>query len=169
MANLIGLYNAGFLTSVHTIGNGLVLLCERPEQRAELCEKPELAPGYVEEILRYKTPVQFSVRWATQDSEIMGVQVPAGGEALVLLSAANWDPRRYPDPEVFNPHRPDNHTMSFSVGPHYCLGAALSRLEFQLALPMLLRRFPKLALAGPPRTLDLLTFHGYKEIPITIE
>jgi cytochrome P450 len=59
--------------------------------------------------------------------------------------------------------------MSFSVGPHYCLGAALSRLEIQLALPRLLSRFPKLALAGRPRTLDLMTFHGYAEIPVTLE
>jgi cytochrome P450 len=166
--NLIGLYNAGFLTSVHSIGNGLVLLLERPAARAELCDRPEVSPAYVEEILRYKTPVHFGVRFAAADTEIMGVPVPAGGEALVLLGAANRDPRRFADPDVFDPWRPDNHTMSFSVGPHYCLGAALSRLEIQVALPMLLRRFPKLALAGPPSTLDLLTFHGYQKIPITI-
>ena len=168
VVNLIGLYNAGFLTSVHSIGNGLTLLLDRPEARAELLARPELSAAYVEEILRFKTPLQFTVRWASEDTEIMGVPVPAGTEALVLLGAANRDPRRFPDPDVFDPSRPDNHTMSFAVGPHYCLGAALSRLELQLALPMLLRRFPKLALAGPPRTLDLLTFHGYKEIAVTI-
>jgi cytochrome P450 len=169
VANLIGLYNAGFLTSVHSIGNGLMLLAERPQLRAELATRPELAPAYVEEILRYKTPVQFGVRWAEKDTEVMGVPVPAGGEVLVLLGAANRDPRRFPEPDVFDPHRPDNHPMSFSVGPHYCLGAALSRLEIQLALPLLLRRFPELSLAGSARTLDLMTFHGYAEIPITIE
>lgn len=168
VANLIGLYNAGFLTSVHSIGNGLMLLLDRPEALAELRDQPQTAPAYVEEILRYKTPVQFGVRWASADTEIMGVPVPAGGEALVLLGAANRDPRRFPHPDVFDPTRPDNHPMSFSVGPHYCLGAALSRLEIQLTLPMLLRRFPKLSLAGTPRTLNLLTFHGYQEIPITI-
>ncbi|MFG2038440.1 cytochrome P450 [Dactylosporangium sp. NPDC048998] len=168
VSNLIGLYNAGFLTSVHSIGNGLILLLDRPEAHAELTNRPELAPAYVEEILRFKTPVQFGVRWAAADTEIMGVPVPAGGEALVLLGAANRDPRRFADPDVFDPSRPDNHPMSFSVGPHYCLGAALSRLEIQLALPMVLRRFPRLSLAGPPRTLDLMTFHGYQEIPVTI-
>ncbi|GAA2386443.1 cytochrome P450 [Dactylosporangium salmoneum] len=168
VSNLIGVYNAGFLTSVHSIGNGLILLMERPAHRAELRDKPEVAPAYVEEILRYKTPVQFGVRYATEDTEVMGVPVPEGGEALVLLGAANRDPRRFSDPDVFDPHRPDNHTMSFSVGPHYCLGAALSKLEIQLALPMVLRRFPRLALAGSPRTLDLMTFHGYQEIPVTL-
>jgi cytochrome P450 len=168
VANLIGVYNAGFLTSVHSIGNGLILLMDRPAHRAELRDRPDMAPAYVEEILRYKTPVQFGVRYATEDTEVAGVRVPAGGEALVLLGAANRDPRRFPDPDVFDPRRPDNHTMSFSIGPHYCLGAALSKLEIQLALPMLLRRFPRLALAAPPRTLDLMTFHGYQEIPITI-
>ncbi len=69
---------------------------------------------------------------------------------------------------MFDPHRPDNLPLSFSVGPHYCLGAALSRLEIQLALPRLLRRFPKLAVAGEPRTLDLMTFHGYEQIPVTV-
>jgi cytochrome P450 len=168
VTNLIGLYNAGFLTSVHSIGNGLILLLNAPAARDELRDRPEMSPAYVEEILRFKTPVQFGVRWAAQDTEIMGVPVPAGGEALVLLGAANRDPRRFPDPDVFDPSRPDNHPMSFSVGPHYCLGAALSRLEIQLALPMVLRRFPKLRLAGEPRTLDLMTFHGYQEIPVTI-
>ena len=168
VANLIGLYNAGFLTSVHSIGNGLMLLCRRPALRAELRQRPELAAAYVEEILRYKTPVQFGVRWAAQDTEVMGVPVPAGGEVLVLLGAANRDPRRFAEPDVFDPHRPDNHPLSFSVGPHYCLGAALSRLEIQLALPRLLRRFPKLAVAGEPRTLDLMTFHGYEQIPVTV-
>ncbi|HEU5426050.1 MAG TPA: cytochrome P450 [Actinocrinis sp.] len=169
VANLLGLYNAGFLTSVHSIGNGLMLLCQRPALRAELEAQPRLAAAYVEEILRFKTPVQFGVRWAAQDTEIMGIDVPAGGEVLVLLGAANRDPRRFAEPDRFDPHRPDNHPMSFSVGPHYCLGAALSRLEIQLALPRLLRRFPKLAIAGEPRTLDLMTFHGYEKIPITVE
>jgi cytochrome P450 len=168
VANLIGLYNAGFLTSVHSIGSGLVLLLERPESAADLRAHPEKGTAYTEEILRYKTPVQFGVRWATSDTEVMGVEVPAGTEVLILYAAANWDPKRFPNPEAFDINRSDNHPMSFSVGLHYCLGAALSRLEIQLAMPMLLRRFPAMRLAGPLRTLDLLTFHGYKEIPVTI-
>jgi cytochrome P450 len=168
VANLIGVYNAGFLTSVHSIGNALMILDRRPALRQELRERPELAPAYVEEVLRFKTPVQFGVRWVAEDTEFMGVRIPAGGEVLVLLGAANRDPRRFEDPDLFDPHRPDNHTMSFSVGPHYCIGAALSRAEIQLALPMLLRRFPRLRVAGEPRTLDLMTFHGYREIPVTI-
>jgi cytochrome P450 len=145
-----------------------VLLCDRPALWERLRAEPALAPEFVEEIMRFKTPVQFGVRWAPQDTEVAGVPVPAGGEVLVLLGAANRDPRRFPQPDLFDPFRPDNHTMSFSVGPHYCLGAALSRLEIQLALSMLVRRFPKLALAGERRTLDLMTFHGYQQIPVTL-
>ena len=167
--NMIGIYNAGFLTSVHAIGNGIVLLAERPAMCARLRAEPDTAPAYVEEILRYKTPLQFGVRWVAADTEVAGVPVAAGSEVLVLFGAANRDPQRFTDPDVFDPTRPDNQPMSFSVGPHYCLGAALSRMEIQLALPMLLRRFPSLAMAGEPQALDLLTFHGYAKIPVTIE
>lgn len=168
VANLIGIYNAGFLTSVHSIGSGLVLLLERPEHCAVLRAHPEKGVPYTEEILRFKTPVQFGVRWAIEDTEVMGVPVPKGKEALILLAAANWDPRRFTDPHVFDPGRPHNQPMSFSVGPHYCIGAALSRMEIQLSMPMILQRFPKLKLAAEPKTLDLLTFHGYKEVPVTL-
>jgi len=161
LANLITLFNAGFVTTTHLLGNGLTLLLDRPDLLATLRAKPELAGDYVEEILRYEPPTHFVVRFATTDTEIAGVPVPAGGRVLVLLGAGNRDPRRYPDPDVFDPFRPDNHPLTFGAGAHYCLGAALSRAEGQVALPLLFDRFPDLALAehpGDPRTLMLRAY-----------
>ncbi|HET8658658.1 MAG TPA: cytochrome P450 [Micromonosporaceae bacterium] len=169
LANLITLFNAGFVTTTHLLGNGLVLLLERPEQRAALLADPELAPAYVEEILRYEPPVHFGVRRALADTEVAGLPVAAGSTALVLLGAANRDPARYPDPDAFLPSRPDNQPLSFGGGVHYCLGAALSRLEGRLALPMLLERFPRLALAGEPDERSQLVLRGYDRLYVTVE
>lgn len=169
VANLITLFNAGFVTTTHLLGNGLALLLKRPEERAALLADPGLAPAYVEEILRYEPPVHFGVRRALADTEVAGLPVSAGSTALVLLGAANRDPARYPDPDAFLSSRPDNLPLSFGGGPHYCLGAALSRLEGQLALPMLLERFPRLALAGEPGELSQLVLRGYDRLSVTVE
>jgi cytochrome P450 len=169
LANLITLFNAGFVTTTHLLGNGLTLLLQRPAERAALLADPGLAPGYVEEILRYEPPVHFGVRRALTDTEVAGLAVPAGSTALVLLAAANRDPVRFPDPDAFLPTRADNQPLSFGGGPHYCLGAALSRVEGRLALPMLLARFPRLALAGEPGERSQLVLRGYDSLPVTVE
>jgi cytochrome P450 len=168
LANLITLFNAGFVTTTHLFGNGLALLLDRPDELAALRADPELAPLYVEEILRYEPPAHFVVRYAGEDSEIVGLPVPEGSAVLVVLAAANRDPRRFPDPDVFDPRRPDNQPLTFGNGPHYCLGAALTRAEGQLALPMLFGRFPKLALAATPAAPRQLMFRGYDTLPVTL-
>lgn len=168
VANLITMFNAGFVTTTHMIGNGLTLLLDRPRAMAEMLAAPERTAGYVEEILRYEAPVQFSIRWAARDTELMGVPVAEGTRVLVLYGAANRDPSRFAEPDVFDPSRVDNQHVSFGAGPHYCLGAALSRHEGQLALPMLLRRFPGLALAGPPGARDKLMLRGYDSLPVRV-
>ncbi|HET6212972.1 MAG TPA: cytochrome P450, partial [Micromonosporaceae bacterium] len=168
VANLITLFNAGFVTTTHLLGNGLALVLQRPQARTALVADPELAPGYVEEILRYEPPVHFGVRLALADTEVLGVPVTAGSTVLVLLGAANRDPARFPDPNVFLPTRPDNQPLSFGGGLHYCLGAALSRVEGRLALPMLLDRFPGLALAGEPGERNQLVLRGYDHLSVTV-
>jgi len=168
VANLITMFNAGFVTTTHLLGNGLALLVERPDALAALRDDPSLAPSYIEEILRYEPPVHFGVRFAAQDCVVAGVALPKGASVLVLMGAANRDPSRFPDPDTFDPLRADNQHLSFSAGPHYCLGAALSRLEGQLALPRLLRRFPKLALVGAPRGRNQLMLRGYDSLPVTL-
>ncbi len=168
VANLITMFNAGFVTTTHMIGNGLTLLLERPDTLAAVRHDQERTAAVIEEILRFETPVQFSIRWAAQDTEVLGVPVPAGARVLVLYGAANRDPSRFADPDTFDPARPHNQHTSFGGGLHYCLGAALSRHEGAVALPMLLRRFPRLALAGPPGERETLMLRGYDSLPVTL-
>lgn len=168
VGNLVVLFNAGFATTTHMFGNGLLILLDRPELTDALRDDPSLAPGYVNEILRYDAPVQLTTRWAVRETEVAGFPVPEKGRVLILLGAGNRDPRRFPDPDSFDPSRPDNVPLSFGGGIHYCIGAALSRLEGHLAFPMLLRRFPKLALAGAPVRGDQLTLRGHTAVPVSV-
>lgn len=168
IANLILIMVAGFETTTSLLGNGLHLLLSNPEQAARLRDDPALAPGFVEEILRIDPPVHLTSRWTATDTVVDGVTVPAGQQILLLLAAANRDPRRFADPARFDPNRADNQPLSFGAGPHFCLGAPLARMEAQLALPALLRRFPRLALAGPPVRRDRITLRGYDELLVSV-
>ena len=103
LANLVVMFNAGFRTTANLLGNGLPLLTEHPDARAALRADPDLAPAYVEEILRYDPPVHFAVRCALSDAEIAGVPVEQGQLVLVLTGAANRDPSRFADPDTFDP------------------------------------------------------------------
>jgi cytochrome P450 len=162
------LFNAGFVTTTHLFGCGLVLLLERPDALAAVRSGPDAAEPYVEEILRYAPSTHFLVRYATTDTEISGVPVQKGASIVVAIGAANRDPRRFPNPDVFDPSRPDNHPLTFGAGPHYCLGAALTRAEGKVAFPLLLNRFPGLALVGDPGPPTRLQFRGYETLPVTI-
>ncbi|MEU4481325.1 cytochrome P450 [Micromonospora sp. NPDC023966] len=168
LANLIVLLVAGFETTTNLLGNGLVVLLDHPREAATLREHPEFAPGYVDELLRYDSPVQLTSRMSTAPSRHGDVDLPAESWIIVMLGAANRDPRRYPAPERFDPWRPQIHPLSFGAGPHYCLGAGLARLEGQVAFPLLLRRLPELALAGTPERRSRLTLRGYATLPVTV-
>ncbi len=168
LAGLIIMFNAGFRTTASMFGNGLTLLTGHPDALAALRAHPSRAPSYIEEILRYEPPLHFVVRFATQDAQVAGVPVTAGQSVLVLMAAANRDPRRFPDPDEFDPARRDNHHLTFSAGPHYCLGAALGRMEGKLALPRLLSRFPSLALAAEPGERRQLMLRGYDHLPVRL-
>ncbi|MEV0429757.1 cytochrome P450 [Micromonospora sp. NPDC050495] len=168
LANLIVLLVAGFETTTNLLGNGLVALLDHPREAAALRTHPEFAPAYVEELLRYDSPVQLTSRMSTAPSRHGGLDLPAASWLIVMLGAANRDPRRYPEPARFDPWRPQPHPLSFGAGPHYCLGAALARLEAQVAFPLLLRRLPGLALAGTPERRVRLTLRGYATLPVTV-
>ncbi|MGC4893508.1 cytochrome P450 [Micromonospora sp. DT31] len=169
LANLIVLLVAGFETTTNLLGNGLVALLAHPDAATALREHPESAPGYVDELLRYDSPVQLTSRMSTAPSRHGGVDLPARSWVLVLLGAANRDPRRYPEPAGFDPWRPQIHPLSFGAGPHYCLGAALARLEAQVAFPLLLRRLPELAVAGTPQRRVRLTLRGHATLPVRVD
>ncbi|MEH0938313.1 cytochrome P450 [Micromonospora psammae] len=169
LANLVVLLVAGFETTTNLLGNGLVVLLAHPREADALRGRPDLAPAYVEELLRHDSPVQLTSRVSSAPVTCAGVDMPAGSWVLLLLGAANRDPRRYPEPARFDPGRAQPHPLSFGAGPHYCLGARLARLEAQVAFPLLLRRLPGLALAAPPRHRTRLTLRGYERLPVTID
>ncbi|WP_018785085.1 cytochrome P450 [Micromonospora sp. CNB394] len=168
LANLIVLLVAGFETTTNLLGNGLVALLDHPRAAAALRDRPDLAPAYVDELLRYDSPVQLTSRMSTAPSRHGDVDLPPESWAIVLLGAANRDPRRYPDPARFDPWRAQSAPLSFGAGPHYCLGAALARLEAQVAFPLLLRRLPGLAVAGRPERRVRLTLRGHATLPVRV-
>lgn len=162
------LFSAGFETTTHLLGNGLVALLSHPDQAAALREDPSLAPAAVEELVRYDSSVQITNRMALTDTEVAGVPVPQGSNLVCYLGAANRDPERFTDPDRLDLARHEGGPMSFGGGAHYCLGAPLARLEAQLAFPALLRRFPRIALADGAVRRDSLTLRGYLELPVTV-
>ncbi|MCX4970655.1 cytochrome P450 [Streptomyces sp. NBC_00654] len=168
VGNLVLLLAAGFDTTTHLLGQGLQLAFENPDQAAGLRTQPALASGYVEETLRFAAPVHATSRFAESDMDVLGTFVPEGTKVLVLLAAGNRDPLRYPSPHRFVPDRPDNQPLSFGAGAHFCLGAPLARVEARIALPMLLRRFPRLAPAGPATYRDRLVVPGHERLPVAV-
>ncbi|GIH06753.1 cytochrome P450 [Rhizocola hellebori] len=173
VANLIVLFNAGFVTTTHLLGNGLTLLMERPEHFTRLRERPELASSYVEEILRFELPTHFSLRWAAANAEVAGVNIPQGSWVLVLLAAANRDPARFAEPDRFDPSRFSaaraDQTLSFGAGAHYCLGAALARLEGISGLRALVANFPAIRLAEPAGVPRQLMLRGHEQLWVTTQ
>ncbi|BCJ55760.1 cytochrome P450 [Actinoplanes sp. NBRC 14428] len=166
MGNLALLLVAGFETTTNLLGNGLRLLLDRPAHVTRLREDPAAVGAYVEEILRFDPPVQLTGRFAGADAEVAGLPVPEGSEIMLFLGAANRDPARFADPDRFDPGRSGNAPLSFGAGIHYCLGAPLARLEAEVALPAVLRRFPRMALAGEPVRRDRLTLRGWAALPV---
>jgi cytochrome P450 len=168
MSALVLLFNAGFETTTHLLGNGLEVMLRHPDAARRLRERPELAASYVEEFLRLEAPAQLTTRWTAVDTEVDGVAVPAGSTVLVLLGAANRDPARFADPDAFRPERADNAHLTFSAGVHFCPGAMLTSTEAQIAFPRLLARFPRLALSGEPTYRAQLTLRGHSRLPVTV-
>lgn len=167
-ANLITIFNAGFVTTTQMFGHAVALLARRPELLHAMVEDRSLVPSYVEEILRYEPPVHFMIRRATVTTTVAGSVVPEGSLVLVLVGAANRDPRRFPDPDEFTPGRADNHAIGFGAGAHHCLGAALTRVEGALALPMLFERFPNIEIVGDLVPPMQLTLRGYDVMPVRL-
>lgn len=151
---LLLLIVVGHETTVNLIGNGVLALLQRPAIWKQLRDAPSHIPATVEEILRYDCPVERApMRYAACDMEIHGVQIRRGDHISLVLGSANRDPARFADPDTFHLDRGDNRHLAFGLGPHYCLGAPLARLEGRIALEMLTAAFPTLGLAVPPHTL----------------
>jgi cytochrome P450 len=161
------LFVAGHETTMNLIGNGMYALLSNPDQHRRLQQEPSLVPNAVEEMLRYDGPVHLTGRIAREDMEIAGVKVAKGHQVSTLLAAANRDPSRFADPARFDVAREDVHHLTFSGGVHYCLGAALARLEGQVVVDSIVRRFPGLELATDEiEHRDHFILRGLKELRV---
>ncbi|MHB8342485.1 MAG: cytochrome P450 [Mycobacteriales bacterium] len=158
---------AGFETTVNLIGNGTVALLGAPAQWERLHEEPALLPAAIEELLRYDSPVQLTSRIAIEDIELDGATISRGASIIVAMGGANRDPAVFDQPDQLRIDRPDaNRHLSFSLGPHHCLGAALARLEGRIALEALTRRYPSLEFAAAPTRRSLLVLRGFESVPV---
>jgi cytochrome P450 len=166
-ANAVLLLNAGHETTTNLIGNGAWALLRFPEQKRRLREDPSLANTAVEELLRFDSPVQFTSRALKEDVTVGGKALKAGQMVLLLLGAANRDPAQFADPDRLDVGRQDNKHVAFGMGPHFCLGAPLARLEGRIVLQTLLRRLPGLRLDGPePAYRDNFNLRGLKALKV---
>ena len=165
--NLTLLLVAGFETTTNLLGNGLHVILRHPETGAALADGSVQAGAFVEEVLRYDSPVQLTSRIG-YETKIGGVTVGDGDSVTTVLGAGNRDPRRFADPDVFRPSRSEGAPLSFGGGAHFCIGAALARLEGGIAFPRLMRRFPKLSAEGEPVRRETFLLRGFDALPITI-
>ncbi len=160
VSTCILLLNAGHEATVHAFANGLASMLRAGFQPAETFADEEATGRCVEEMLRHDAPLHLFTRYALEDVEVRAARLRKGDRIGLLLGAANRDPARFPSPDRFDPRREDNAHVSFGAGIHFCIGAPLARLEMQVALPILARRLPGLALAQPPAYRDTYHFHG---------
>ena len=143
---------AGNDTTTNLIANGSVLLARHPEQRSELVRDPSLIPNAVEEMMRIESPTQVLPRRLLCDVELHGVTLPEGSEVRLLYAAANRDERVFPEPDRFDVRRANaRRHLALGHGLHFCLGAALARLEAKIAIEELLAQVPDFELAEAPR------------------
>jgi cytochrome P450 len=159
---------AGHETTVNLIGNGMLALLRHPEELARLQADPSLITSAVEELLRFDSPVQMTGRIATDNVDIDGHAVSRGEWVLPLLGAANHDPAQFSNPETLDITRTPNNHVAFGRGIHFCLGAPLARLEGQIAIGALVRRFPNLSLAAEPIRRDQITLRGLSSLPVSV-
>jgi len=170
VAQILLLYIAGHETTRNLIGNGLVHLFRFPDQLDRLRADPALDANAIEEVLRYESPAQLTRRQAFADIEVAGTTIPARSHVTLYLASANRDPRKWgPTADLLDVARPGaNEHTSFGGGPHFCLGNALARLEARIALPTLIRRFPRLApVDDVPHWEHRTVLRGLGELQVT--
>jgi cytochrome P450 len=160
---------AGHETTTNLIGNGTRALLRHPGELARLRANPALLPSAVEELLRYDSPVQATVRVPTEAVEIGGRTIPKDALVIAGIGAANHDPAVFERPGQLDLGRDPNPHLSFGFGAHFCLGAPLARLEAEIAFGALLERFPRLGLTGEPlRYRPNPVLRGLEALPVRI-
>jgi cytochrome P450 len=159
---------AGHETTVNLIGNGMLALLRHADQLEKLRVEQGLIGVAIEELLRFDSPVQMTGRIALEPVDIDGHTVQPGEWILPLLGAANHDPAQFADPDNLDLARNPNPHVAFGRGIHFCLGAPLARLEGQIAIGALVRRFPNLQLAGEPVRRNQITLRGLQSLPVAV-
>lgn len=169
----------GHETTTNLIANGMLALLQHPDQLEMLCADPALIEDAVEEMLRFYCPIQTTGRIAIDDMELAGQSIRKGQLVQFVLGAANRDPAKFADPDRFDITRKDNRHLAFAIGPHFCIGAALARLEARIAIGSMLKKLTNLRL-HPPLTsdspleefdwnMDNPVFYGLKTLPVTFD
>lgn len=167
VANCVLILLAGHETTTNLIGNGALALLRHPDQMALLRDDPALAPGAVEECLRYDSPVQLTSREPLEDVTFRGFRFAKGVEIDVIFGAANRDAAKFEDPDRFDIRRDASGHMAFGHGAHFCLGATLARLEAAVALRGLAKRMPRLELVvAEPERRPGLVIRGLVSLPV---
>jgi unspecific monooxygenase len=166
VATVVLLLNAGHEAIVHALGNGVKTLLEHGAGERLARADGEARDAMVEELLRFDAPLHLFTRYALHDCEIAGVALRQGDRIGLLLGAANRDPAAFAEPDRLDLARTPNPHVAFGGGLHFCVGAPLARLELRIALPILFRRLPALALAEAPRWRDAYHFHGLEALKV---
>jgi cytochrome P450 PksS len=161
---------AGHETTVNLIGNGLLALIQNSDQMERLQNDPSLIKPAVEELLRFGSPLETATeRYAREDVTIAGVTIPRGSLVFAVIASANRDEQYFSEPDRLDITREPNPHLAFGMGPHYCLGAPLARLEGQIAISSLLRRTVRLTLATEKlRWRPGLVLRGLESLPVEI-
>ncbi|MEV6136245.1 cytochrome P450 [Nocardia sp. NPDC051990] len=166
------LLTAGHETSVNLIGNALHELLIDPRAADHLRADPSKIPGFIEETLRYQGPVHFgTARYTTAPITLGDQDIDAGEFIIISIAAANRDPKRFTEPDRFDPNHGDNRNIAFGHGIHYCIGAALARMEATIALTRLLARIPAMSLDTPAHELtwrNSLLIRGLTTLPVRL-
>jgi cytochrome P450 len=163
------LFAAGTETVARLLGWAAVVLAAHPDQRKELVADPSSIPNAVEELLRFEAPSPIQGRWTTTDVELHGEVVPRDSKVLLLTGSAGRDGRAYEDPDRFDVHRRFDNHVSFGYGIHFCVGAALARLEGRIAIEETLARFPTWEVDHDRAVrLHTSTVRGYAQVPIVL-
>jgi len=169
IANLIVTMVGGQETTTNLIGNGLLTLLRHPEELEKLRANPALISSAVEELLRFESPSQHTARLAPEETQLGGKSIRKRQAVIAVMGAGNRDPERFPEPDRLDLERKDNRHLAFGWAAHFCFGAALARLEGQIAFPLLLARLQdlKLETAAPLVWRHNLGLRGLTALPVT--